>query len=153
MTYDDLLHEGRIRPHGFPDERLRASIHSCLELAARELSDSAVEGVSLDGRYEHAYAAVRALAEVVMLAEGFRPASGPGQHQVVFDFLRMMPTPQWQAEAQYFDACRQRRHTVAYRRPREVTETELRELMEEAERFRDTVRDWLAEHHPALVTP
>jgi uncharacterized protein (UPF0332 family) len=72
---------------------------------------------------------------------------------VLFDFVQLMPTAQWQSEARYFDSCRQRRHTVAYRRPREVTETELAELITEASRFREAVREWLSEHHPGLVTP
>lgn len=151
MPYEALLRDGRIRPHDLRDDRLRSSIQSLLDLGDRELEDSMVEVVSLDGRYEHAYAAVRALSEVVMAAEGFRPAGGPGQHQVLFDFLRRVPTAQWQDEAQYLDACRQRRNTVAYRRAGVITETELGDLVAEASRFGQAVRDWLAAEHPELV--
>lgn len=140
----------RIRAHGFTEHRLREVIQISLELSKRELTDSTVEALSLDGRYEHAYAAMSALAEVVMLAEGFRPSGGVGQHHVLFDFLRLVPTAQWRAEAEYFDACRQRRHTVAYRQPHEVTATELTELIQEAAALRrlcvpgwlNTIPDW-----------
>lgn len=152
MTYDDLLRDERIRRHGLPRERLKAAVRACLELADRELKDCTAKGLSLDGCYQHAYAAVRALAEAVMLAEGFRPVGGPGQHQVLFEFLRLVPTAQWEAEAAYFDSCRQRRHAVAYRRTGQVTRTELAELVEEARRFRKAMGDWLAERHPGLVT-
>jgi hypothetical protein len=153
MIYEDLLREERIRKHGLTGDRLAAQVRARLELAQRELSDCTVEALSLDGRYQHAYAAARALAEVVMIAEGFRATSGPGQHQVLFEFLRAVPTARWQEQAEYFDSCRQRRHAVAYRAARQITETELAELVEEARGFREAVIAWLREHHPELMRP
>jgi hypothetical protein len=64
MPYGALLSEQRIRPLTLSEDRRRGEIGTLLELAQRELTDSGVEALSLDGRYEHAYSAVRALAEV-----------------------------------------------------------------------------------------
>jgi hypothetical protein len=151
MTYDALLDEERIRRVSVPEERRRADVETLLDVATREMCDAEVEALSLEGRYEHAYSAVRALAEAVMVAEHFRPSGGPGQHEVVFAFLRHVPTAGWQGEAEYFDACRQRRHLVVYRRAHAVTETELRDLVAEGKRFLHAVRAWLAAHHAPLA--
>lgn len=151
MPYDGLLSEQRIRRLTLPEDRRRRDIETLLALAQRELSDSAVEALSLEGRYGHAYSGVRALAEAVMVAEGFRPSGGPGQHEVLFAFLRRVPTARWQGEAEYFDACRQRRHLIAYRSSQVVTATELDDLIAEGERFAEAVRAWLVAHHAPLA--
>ncbi len=151
MPYDGLLGEQRIRRLTFPEDRRRNDLETLLALAERELADSGVEALSLDGRYEHAYSAVRALAEAVMVAEGFRPSGGPGQHEVLFAFLGQVPTARWQGEAEYFDACRQRRYLIAYRRSQVVTETELEDLIAEGQRFTEAVRAWLGTHHAPLA--
>ncbi|MBM3473684.1 MAG: hypothetical protein FJX75_10490 [Armatimonadetes bacterium] len=151
MTYDVLLAEERIRRAALSEERRRADVKTLLDVAERELHDGGVEALSLEGRYEHAYSAVRALAEAVMAAEGFRPCGGPGQHEVVFAFLRHVPTARWEGEAEYFDACRQRRHLVVYRRAQAVTETELEDLLAEGKRFLQAVRAWLVAHHAPLA--
>ena len=91
MPYDGLLSERRIRRLTFHEDQRRKDIETLLSLARRELADSNVEPLSSDGRYEHAYSAVRALAEAVMVAEGFRPSGGPGQHEVLFTFIGQVP--------------------------------------------------------------
>ena len=150
MTYDALLDEQRIRRVSLSEDRERVDVQTLMDLAEREMHDGGVEALSLEGRYGHAYAAVRALAEAVMVAESFRPSGGPGQHEVVFAFLRHVPTARWQGEAEYFDACRQRRHLIAYRRAQVVTETELEDLLAEGKRFLEAVRAWLVAHHAPL---
>jgi len=150
MPYGKLLAEDRIRLHGWSEDQARQRIGTLLLLAERELADSGVAGLSLDGRYEHAYAAVRAWGEAAMAAEGYRPTTGTGQHHVVFAFLRVVSTAQWAAEAEYFDACRQRRNAAAYHGAEVVTETELDDLVAEARRFGEALRQWLSAQHPTL---
>jgi uncharacterized protein (UPF0332 family) len=152
LPYSGLLSDGRVRPHRLTPSQARQRLGVLWRVAERELADSRSETISLDGRYGHAYAAVRALAKAALLAEGYRPTSGAGQHQVVFESLPLVPSAQWEQEGRYFDACRQRRNYAAYRGADVITRTELDQLTQEAEQFSVALRDWLTSQHPALLS-
>jgi hypothetical protein len=48
--------------------------------------------------------------------------------------------------AGYFDTCRRKRNMVDYDSAHVVTETEATELLNEADRFRQLVEDWISQN-------
>ncbi len=147
MSYNKLLQQRRIRSHGLTPAEVRQRIKELWQAYERAISDARLEEQSPDGRFLDAYRAVRIVAEIVMLAEGYRPASGPGQHQVIFEFVSLVPSQDWTKEASYFQGCRRKRNVIAYERVGVVPVSEVETLIREAERFAATVKEWLEQEH------
>jgi uncharacterized protein (UPF0332 family) len=53
--------------------------------------------------------------------------------------------------AKYFNTCRKKRNTVDYNLANVVTETELRELLQKAQEFRELVEAWIAKNQPPFA--
>jgi hypothetical protein len=94
MPCSDLENEGRLRPHGLKAVEGKQRIAELLTLAACDLEDAAIAQRPADGRHSSAYEVARAVAEVVMVAEGYRPRGGEDQHGGVSGgALRHDPAP------------------------------------------------------------
>lgn len=68
MSLERWQAEGRLRPH----QATRAKIRDLLEVVQRDLSDAAVEGLSVDRRFLIAYDAVLTLASIALLIVGLK---------------------------------------------------------------------------------
>ena len=80
MTWKELLNQGRVeRIPGTREEfaQLRA-------VAERSPADARLKGMSVDGRFGHAYEAARALASMVIRAAGYRVRVHGGGHYNTF---------------------------------------------------------------------
>ena len=88
MSLQRFLAEGRLRRQ----KTGRLEIRRLLQVTARDLSDSCVEGLSADRRFATAYNAALQLATVVLRAEGYRTA-GVGHHATVIACLRLIIGP------------------------------------------------------------
>jgi len=55
------------------------------------------------------------------------------------------------SDAQYLDACRTKRNTVEYDYVGGASEEDAEELIAFAKAFRQTVLNWLRDHHPELA--
>lgn len=141
MAYDDLLHDERIRRHGVT----RDDIVDSMTIAQARLGDAGTEGLSADGRFIFAYDAVRAAAEAVMAAEGFRPVAGVGHHETVFAFLAVAAGGRWERSARIFDQARVKRNAAQYDEWGLVTQTEADELLRAARGFIAEVAHWVSE--------
>lgn len=150
MSYALWLEQGRIRPHELKPADLEGRITELWSAFAVAYGDGQAPGQSVDGRFQDAYAALRHLAEIVMAAEGYRPASGPGQHEILFAFLSEVPAADWKPWVGYFQRCRRRRSQAAYQRSGLITRKELEDLLAEVGHFAQEVRAWLARRHPGL---
>jgi hypothetical protein len=53
--------------------------------------------------------------------------------------------------ASYFDTCRRKRNILDYDNAQVVTETEAKELVQEAEELRMLVEQWIAQHYPPFA--
>jgi uncharacterized protein (UPF0332 family) len=104
-----------------------------------------VEGHSDDTTFTLAYDAVRAAAEAVMAAEGYRLKSGEGQHAAAFEFLEEAVGGRWEGEAVRFDHARQKRNVSQYDRFGLITKTEADDLVADAASFVGEVEEWLQE--------
>ena len=150
MSYEELLRERRIHPHRLRREELRQYVGDLWKAYERALADAKLEEQSADGRFQDAYTAVRLLAEIVMIAEGYRPASGPGQHETVLKFLEAVPTADWKQEAAYFQDCRKKRNRLIYRAAGVVSISEVETLIHETEKMAREVWEWIKREHREL---
>ena len=86
MTYEDLLNRGLIRR--FASAPAQAA--SRLALAKRDIKAAeAMMAIDRDWAFSMAYNAVLQATRALMFANGFRPATGEGQHKVAVEFAEI----------------------------------------------------------------
>jgi hypothetical protein len=98
-----------------------------------------------------AYEAVVALAAIPLYCAGYRTGEGAGHHQTTFLALPMAMGEEVRELAAYFDTCRTKRNVSAYDRARAVSDTEAKELLEEAHALQESILAWLKINHPELI--
>ncbi|MEN6544909.1 MAG: hypothetical protein ABFE07_02615 [Armatimonadia bacterium] len=150
MPYESLLRRDVIRAHGLTVEEISKRIVEMFAVIERHLQDVEATDISVDGRYNNTYGAARVAAEIVMMAEGFRPGRAYGNHAAVFAFLRAFPHEAWQMQARLFDEARKKRNILEYERANIVTQTELDTLRTQVERFLYEMKLWLQADHREL---
>lgn len=122
-----------------------------LAIADRQIADAGLEGMSADGRFDHAYEAVRALCQVALYASGYAVPKRGDTHQRVMDSLKFTVGGDAGGKVDYFDRCRRLRHKTMYERADLVQRSQSDKLLAAARELRDQVRQWLQEQHPGLV--
>lgn len=107
---DALVAGHRLEPVPIDDNRA----DSFLALAADTLVD--VAHVRLpQNRYNLAYDAAHAVGEALLARYGYRTRSGPGQHEALARFLRIvLNTPPHDSNARHFDRMRRARNQMHY---------------------------------------
>jgi hypothetical protein len=121
----------------------RQELEHLLALARRSLDDARLEGISTDGRYGHAYEAARALATLIIRAEGYRVRAHGGSHYNTFLALEAADPKRFVDLAAYFNACREKRNELSYTMAGIASEHEARELLRETEEFEGIARQWI----------
>lgn len=132
-------------------DRSAAAVTGLLGIARRELADARLAGMSPDGRFAHAYAAVRALCELALHASGYAVTKGHRQHELQIESLKFTLGDQWAEEADYFDTCRRGRNRLLYDCADMISSREADELLESAQHLCAGVEDWLRTHHSDLM--
>lgn len=128
----------------------RGELDDLRGIVERNLHNASLAGLTEDGRFVLAYTAVRALALMVVRAEGYRVTSRGGAHFNTFEALRAVSASILASRADYFDDCRRKRNEASYEVVH-VTQTEADELLLEAQAFREDLEHWLAEAKPRLA--
>jgi hypothetical protein len=146
MTFEELVVQRRVvaEPTG-PDE-----ISTLWRLFRRNIADATIEGLSIDGRFERAYGAARALATIVIRASGYRVRQ-PAGHYNTFLALEAADPEAFSSYAAYFDVCRVLRNRLSYEVADVVSETELDEILAKIRELEISVETWLSENHPAFA--
>ena len=121
-----------------------AELAELRRLAQREISDAGVAGLSLEGKFEHAYAAARALALMVVRTEGYRPTATGGSHYNTFLALEAADPGTFARYSAYLDTCRAKRNDLSYDLARATSETEVRELLKVIPGLAGVVDSWVA---------
>jgi len=103
----------------------------------------------VDLQFHAAYQAAFRLATIVLAASKLRTAQ-TRHHWTTFHILPELGA-QYRELADYFDQCRGKRNVADYDRAGDIAETEARELLAEAKKFRGVVLAWLRDKHPTLV--
>ncbi len=128
-----------------------AEVANLLDLARREIGDGALEGISSDGRFEHAYTAVHALCQTALHASGYAVVKGGRGHERTLESSRLTLGGQWSDLADYFDQCRRMRHRLIYERSGVTQQQDANELLSAAKQLQAAVKNWLQDNHTDLV--
>ena len=126
-------------------------VANLVAIARREIADASLEGISTDGRFVHAYDAVRSLCEAALHASGFRVPKGGRKHERDIESLKFTLGGRWANEVDFFDRCRRSRHKTLYERIGLVQQKDADDLLQAAKELLAAVETWLQSHHPALV--
>jgi hypothetical protein len=119
-------------------------------MAANQMADAHVRGLSTDTRFALAYNAARLLAVTVVRASGYRVREHGGAHYNTFQAL-MAVDKSFEDTASYLEICRTKRNTLLYDRANVVTSTEAEELLMKLTGFGETVRSWVGQQRPDLM--
>ncbi len=147
MSWQELLATKRAQTH----QTSKQELDGLRAVVDRDLKDAAVLILSEDRRFATAYNAVLQLATMAVACAGYRVSAKQGHHQNTFLALRLALGKPVAKLADYFDTCRRKRNTVDYNCATVVTATELQELLEQADKFRELVENWISKHHPQFA--
>jgi hypothetical protein len=128
----------------------REQIERLKAIAARNLADASVVGLSPDGRFEHAYGAARTLATIIVRTCGYRVRQ-PAAHFNTFQALNTADSGAFGRYAAYFDSCRGLRNSLTYDEIDVISEGERDDLLEELTKFEQAVWSWVEVHHPEFL--
>ena len=133
------LKNGNLQPH----RSTKKEIESFKKLIARDLSDCAIEELSVDRRFTTAYQAALNLSRMIIAVSGYRVSVKTGHHALTFEIAGMILEDKFQEYFDFFDVCRRKRNLVDYDLADVTSPSELKELLEKVQEFRHTVYDWL----------
>jgi len=132
-------------------KRSAEAVSSLLGVADREIADASLTEISPDGRFAHAYTAVRGLCELALHATGYCVPKGARQHERVIESLKFTLGGVWVEEADFFDRCRRIRNESLYDRAGIVQHQDADELLAAARKLQVAIQDWLQSEHLDLV--
>jgi hypothetical protein len=136
-----------------PADPTVGEIAGLLKVVNRDLSDSRASGLSIDGRFQHAYDAGLQLCMVALRASGYRVTKGPGHHKNGIGSLRLTLGEDERETMDHLERCSRLRGQTVYERIGVVSPQDARDLLETVEGLRAKVLAWLREQHPDLVPP
>lgn len=146
MSWQQLLAAHRVQRH----TTSRQELEGIRTIVDRDLNDARVPGLSADRKFATAYNAVLQLAKMTIACAGYRVV-GQGHHLTTFEALELAMGRTVAPLASYFDTCRRKRNMLDYDMANVATETEVNELLEKAEQFRQLVERWVAQHDSQLA--
>ncbi len=129
----------------------REEIAGLVQVAERNLADASLEGLSPDGRFSHAYDAVRCLCQAALTASGFVVPKGGRQHERVIESLKFTLGSEWADETDYFDLCRRNRHKSIYEQSGINQPRDADQLLESAKKLLTATKNWLQLNQPDLI--
>jgi hypothetical protein len=135
------------------DEATVAEIQQLLQVVDRDLADAQTPGLSVDGRFQHAYDAALQLCIIPLRACGYRARKGEGHHKRGIDSLRWTLGAGWSEAADHIERCSRLRGQAVYERIGVVSEEDARDLVNMAQHLRSDVINWLSNQHPELLPP
>jgi uncharacterized protein (UPF0332 family) len=120
-------------------------------LIARDLADASIAGLSADRRFATAYNAALQAANMAIAVAGYRIVSKVGHHRVSLDTTKLVLGKSADKYADYFETCRRKRNTIDYTFSNVATETEAKEILDQAADFYNKIEDWIAKNHPTFA--
>ena len=110
-----------------------------LSVAARDLQDASVRGLSVDRQFATAYSAALNLATYVIRRNGYRVTSRSGHHKTTFDVVEIILGEETKSLIRYFDRCRRKRNKVDYDFVNVVSESEKDDLLQKVAEFKKII--------------
>jgi uncharacterized protein (UPF0332 family) len=143
MLFKRLLDESKLKVH----RTSATEIADLLKIVKRDINDTKLERLSSDRRFAIAYNAALQLATILLYCKGYR-AVGAGHHFTVFQAMKEILGKAYDELADYFDSCRSKRNITDYDRAGEISETEVKELIDETLKFKTLVIEWVKKNYP-----
>ena len=119
-------------------------------LVARDLADAGIGGLSADRKYATAYNAALHAANMAIACAGYRVTAKTGHHKITFYSANLALGAGATKYADYFETCRRKRNVIDYTRSHVATETEAKEIVEQATQFVEFVESWIDSKFPNL---
>lgn len=142
MSLSDWVKNDWLKPH----KTSKQEIAGLFAIVERELGDSALEGMSENGKFTHAYRASLTLATILLYVSGYMPSKGRSHHYRTIAAIPMILGKDASDDADYLDKCRVKRNAAEYDSANEASDVEAQELIKFTKEFETTVRGWLKKH-------
>ena len=126
-------------------------IQGLLKVVDRELSDAQAQGLSVDGKFEHAYMAALQLCMIALRASGYRVPKGAGHHHRAIESLPLTLGKDWSKTADHIERCSRQRGQIAYETVDVVSDEDAHDLLTTALKLRGDVIKWLKQNHAQLI--
>ena len=142
MSLDNLV--GKSLERIVPAE---STIKRLVAAANRNISDSKVQAVSNESRFDSAYKAILQMANAALQVNGFRPStSQPGHHMTMLQSLPKTLGVNPKTVIVY-DILRKQRQVVDYSGEL-ISPESVRECIKQAEKLQKLMLDWLEKNKP-----
>ena len=136
MKYDSLIKENKIKSQ----DADRHEIEQLFSLAQRDLKTAKfIMSQDWDWAFAIAYNSVLQACRAFMLSEGFR-SRFEESHKITFEFMRIALGKEQKDLIDYFDRGRIKRHKIIYQIIGNATETEVRQILDNARIFIETLK-------------
>ncbi len=145
MSLRNWLENGWLRPH----KSSKKEVSDLLRIVDRDLNDAA-GNISADWRFGIAYNAALKLCTILLFAEGYRPEKTL-QHYRTIQALPLILGARHGQDAEYLDACRNKRNIAEYDYAGGVTGDDVSELVDYVSGLRSEVLRWLRANHPEFI--
>ena len=139
INLQQYLKNGILQPHRSTEKE----IESFKKLIARDLSDCAIEKLSVDRRFATAYQAALNLSRMIIAVSDYRVSAKTRHHALTFEIAGIILGEKFQEYFDFFDVCRRKRNRVDYDLTDVTSISELKELLEKVQEFRKIVYNWL----------
>ncbi|MFZ5807535.1 MAG: hypothetical protein ACOY3I_10065 [Verrucomicrobiota bacterium] len=124
-------------------------IGDLLEIVNRDLEDAQTD-ISNDWKFGIAYNAALKLCVVLLYAEGYRTEKNLAHYRSI-QSLPFILGKHKKNDADYLDACRNKRNIVEYDTAGVVSAKEAQELYDFTVELKQEVVGWLKKQHPKLI--
>jgi len=128
-----------------------AEVQKLFGLVDRELSDAAVQGLSDDGRFMHAYDATFQLCMMALHVTGYKVGKVQGHHAYTINSLEHTLGTGHASTARYLSKSSNLRNHSLYDSAGVVSDQDAQELLATARQLRAEVLSWLRANHQKLL--
>jgi len=145
MTLDNLVGKGLERAPAS-----KAEMSGYLAKIRRKIADCKQKALSLDTRFDTAFAALLQIALAALRANGYRTTSEAGHQQTAIQLLPKTLGIE-RVEIRTLDEYRKKRSSGLYDASFEPSESEVRAVTESVESLLDSLLRWLRKNRPELL--
>jgi hypothetical protein len=116
----------------------------------RELHDASVVGLSVDGKFMHAYDAALNLCTIALRSSGYSVVKGQGHHKKTIEALPLCLGKSFTEIADQIEIASRQRGQAMYDRTGVVEDSDADDLLSSAVKLRSALLEWLKVQHPTL---
>lgn len=145
MSLTGWVNKGWLRPH----KTSREEISDLLGVAARDIEDCQIRGLSNDWRLNIAYNAALQFATVALAASGYRATRNAHHYRVIQSLALTLKTEK--DLVIQLDAFRKKRNISDYERSGLVSDLEVTEMIALARDLESRIIEFLRRHHKNLI--